>query len=49
VPCRLPGVFLRDGFHGASLAAIAEEAGYTFGAVHSNFEDKDDLARAPDR
>jgi AcrR family transcriptional regulator len=36
-------VFLRDGFHGASLAAIAEEAGYTFGAVYSNFEDKDDL------
>jgi AcrR family transcriptional regulator len=36
-------VFLRDGFHGASLAQIAEEAGYTFGAVYSNFQNKDDL------
>jgi AcrR family transcriptional regulator len=36
-------VFLRDGFHGASLARIAEEAGYTFGAVYSNFQSKDDL------
>jgi AcrR family transcriptional regulator len=36
-------VFLRDGFHGASLTAIAEEAGYTFGAVYSNFQNKDDL------
>jgi AcrR family transcriptional regulator len=36
-------VFLRDGFHGASLAGIAEEAGYTFGAVYSNFQNKDDL------
>jgi AcrR family transcriptional regulator len=36
-------VFLRDGFHGASLAEIAEEAGYTFGAVYSNFQNKDDL------
>ena len=36
-------VFLRDGFHGASLTQIAEEAGYTFGAVYSNFQDKDDL------
>jgi AcrR family transcriptional regulator len=36
-------VFLRDGFHGASLAQIAEEAGYTFGAVSSSFQNKDDL------
>jgi AcrR family transcriptional regulator len=36
-------VFLRDGFHGASLDAIAEEAGYTTGAVYSNFRGKDDL------
>jgi AcrR family transcriptional regulator len=36
-------VFLRDGFHGASLTQIAEEAGYTFGAVYSNFQNKDDL------
>ena len=36
-------VFLRRGFHGASLDEIAEEAGYTKGAVYSNFEDKDAL------
>jgi len=36
-------VFSRRGFHGASLNEIAEEAGYTFGAVYSNFRNKDDL------
>jgi AcrR family transcriptional regulator len=36
-------VFLRRGFHGASLEEIAEEAGYTKGAVYSNFRGKDDL------
>jgi AcrR family transcriptional regulator len=36
-------VFLRRGFHGASLDEIAEEAGYTKGAVYSNFADKDAL------
>lgn len=36
-------VFLRKGFHGASLDEIAEEAGYTTGAVYSNFSGKDDL------
>lgn len=36
-------VFLRRGFHGASLDEIAEEAGYTKGAVYSNFGGKDDL------
>jgi AcrR family transcriptional regulator len=36
-------VFLGRGFHGASLNEIAEEAGYTFGAVYSNFRNKDDL------
>jgi AcrR family transcriptional regulator len=36
-------VFLRRGFHGASLDEIAEEAGYTKGAIYSNFEDKDAL------
>jgi len=35
--------FLRDGFHAASLDAIAEDAGYTKGAVYSNFASKDDL------
>jgi AcrR family transcriptional regulator len=36
-------VFLRRGFHAATLDEIAEEAGYTKGAVYSNFEGKDDL------
>ena len=35
--------FLERGFHGASLDEIAEEAGYTKGAVYSNFAGKDDL------
>jgi AcrR family transcriptional regulator len=36
-------VFVRKGFHGATLDEIAEEAGYTKGAVYSNFADKDAL------
>jgi AcrR family transcriptional regulator len=36
-------LFLRDGFVATSLAAIAEEAGLTKGAVYSNFESKEDL------
>jgi AcrR family transcriptional regulator len=36
-------VFVRRGFHGASLDEIAEEAGYTKGAVYSSFESKDAL------
>jgi AcrR family transcriptional regulator len=36
-------VFLRRGFHSASLDEIAEEAGYTKGAVYSNFDGKDGL------
>jgi AcrR family transcriptional regulator len=36
-------VFLRRGFHVASLDEIAEEAGYTKGAVYSNFKNKDEL------
>jgi AcrR family transcriptional regulator len=36
-------VFVRSGFHGATLDEIAEEAGYTKGAIYSNFEGKDDL------
>jgi AcrR family transcriptional regulator len=36
-------VFLREGFHQASLDTIAEEAGYTKGAVYSNFDSKDEL------
>ena len=36
-------MFLRRGFHAATLDEIAEEAGYTKGAVYSNFAGKDDL------
>jgi AcrR family transcriptional regulator len=36
-------VFVRRGFHGASLDEIAEEAGYTKGAIYSNFADKNAL------
>jgi AcrR family transcriptional regulator len=36
-------VFLRRGFHAASLDEIAEAAGYTKGAIYSNFESKDEL------
>jgi len=36
-------VFLRSGFHAATLDEIADEAGYTKGAVYSNFASKDDL------
>ena len=36
-------VFMERGFHGASLDEIAEAAGYTKGAVYSNFTGKDDL------
>jgi AcrR family transcriptional regulator len=36
-------VFLRRGFHGASLDEISAEAGYTTGAVYSRFGGKDDL------
>ncbi|MEW2359174.1 helix-turn-helix domain-containing protein [Spirillospora sp. NPDC029432] len=36
-------VFARDGYHGAGLGEIARIAGYTRGAVYSNFESKADL------
>lgn len=36
-------VFARRGFVGASLDEIAEEAGFTKGAVYSNFASKDEL------
>jgi AcrR family transcriptional regulator len=36
-------VFLRRGFHGASLDEISAEAGYTTGAVYSRFAGKDEL------
>jgi AcrR family transcriptional regulator len=35
--------FSADGFHATSLDAVADEAGYTKGAVYSNFRSKEDL------
>lgn len=37
------GVFAEDGYHAASLDRIAREAGYSKGAVYSNFEGKSAL------
>jgi len=39
-------VFARRGFHGASLEEIAETAGFTRGAIYSNFRSKEDLLLA---
>jgi AcrR family transcriptional regulator len=36
-------LFYRDGYYGTTLEAIAEDAGYTKGAVYSAFESKADL------
>jgi len=36
-------VFARRGYNGASVEEIAEEAGYSHGAVYSNFDGKADL------
>ena len=36
-------VFARNGFHGASVEEIASAAGFSTGALYSNFEGKEDL------
>lgn len=36
-------VFAAHGYHGTSVDMVAEAAGYTKGAVYSNFESKEDL------
>jgi len=36
-------VFARQGYHGASVEEIAAEAGYSTGAVYSNFKGKEEL------
>jgi AcrR family transcriptional regulator len=36
-------MFTRTGFHATSVDAVADAAGYTKGAVYSNFESKEDL------
>ncbi|NIH79007.1 TetR/AcrR family transcriptional regulator [Amycolatopsis viridis] len=37
------GLFLRDGYSSTSLERVAEEAGFSKGAVYSNFRNKDEL------
>ncbi len=39
-------VFAEEGFRVASLADVADRAGYTIGAVYSNFASKDELFQA---
>lgn len=39
-------VFGEKGFRGASLTDVADQAGYTIGAVYSNFASKDELFHA---
>jgi len=39
-------VFAEKGVFGASIEDICEQAGFTRGAVYSNFADKDDILRA---
>lgn len=36
-------VFARHGYHGASVEEIASQAGFSTGALYSNFEGKEDL------
>ena len=36
-------VFARNGFHGTSIDAVGEEAGFSRGAVYYNFADKEEL------
>ncbi len=36
-------IFARDGYSGTSIDRIADEAGFSKGAVYSNFRNKDDL------
>src|SRR3954447_16144877 len=36
-------VFLRAGYHGATVEAVAAEAGFTIGAVYSRFRGKAEL------
>ena len=39
-------MFLRDGYFATSLERVAEAAGYSKGAVYSNFSSKDELCLA---
>jgi AcrR family transcriptional regulator len=37
------GAFARNGFHGATVEEIASDAGFSTGALYSNFDGKEDL------
>src|SRR5437867_7064573 len=39
-------LFLRDGYYATSLDKVAEAAGFSKGAVYSNFRNKDELCQA---
>ncbi|MEV4259776.1 TetR/AcrR family transcriptional regulator [Spirillospora sp. NPDC049652] len=39
------GMFLRDGYHATTLDRVAEAAGFSKGAVYSNFATKDELCQ----
>ena len=39
-------LFLRDGYHPTSIEKVADAAGYSKGAVYSNFRNKDELCMA---
>jgi AcrR family transcriptional regulator len=39
-------LFFEDGYHPTSLEKVADAAGYSKGAVYSNFRNKDELCRA---
>jgi AcrR family transcriptional regulator len=39
-------LFFEDGYHPTSLEKVADDAGYSKGAVYSNFRNKDELCRA---
>jgi AcrR family transcriptional regulator len=39
-------LFLRDGYYATSLDRVADEAGFSKGAVYSNFRNKDELCLA---
>jgi AcrR family transcriptional regulator len=38
--------FLEKGFHGTTIATVADTAGFTSGAIYSNFASKEDLVLA---
>lgn len=41
--CAVRAVLIREGFHGATIAKVAKQAGVAAGTVYLHFKDKDDL------